>query len=64
MQLDYNKASWIHKHIVIDMEDKCQLILKSLIVLEGNDLNVAIDTSKEFLEDVESFIELLNNGKV
>jgi len=64
IQLDYNKASWINKHVVIDLQDKCQLLFKSLIVLENEDLKITIETTKEFLEDVESFIESLNNGKV
>ena len=64
IQLDYNKASWINKHVVIVLQDKCQLLFKSLIVLENEDLKITIETTKEFLEDVESFIESLNNGKV
>jgi len=63
-ELDYDKASWIHKHVVIDTKDKCKLLVKSLITLEGADLTEVITATNELLTDVEPFIKLLNDGKV
>ena len=63
-ELDYDKSSWIHKHVVIDMQEKSILFLKSLIILENKDLQEALNTSKKFLDDIEDFITRLNEGKV
>jgi len=64
VELDYDKASWIHKHIVIDLRDKCKLIVKSLVTFEGKELQEVISTAQDMTADIENFINDLNNKKV
>lgn len=60
-ELDYNKVSWIDKHLVIDLNQKAQVLLESVTRLEEVDKQNALDAAQEFLAEVNPVIEELNN---
>lgn len=64
-ELDYNKASWVNKHKIIDLNDKSQVILKTFqVVSTKKEEKEAVLVANEFLKDVEPIIISLNKGEV
>ena len=60
--LDYNNVSWVNKHLVIDLNEKATVLLKSVEHFEDDELQKAINVSQEFLRDIENLISKLNGG--
>ncbi len=60
--LDHNKVSWVNKHLVIDLNEKATVLLKSVEHFEDDELQKAINVSQEFLRDIENVISKLNGG--
>ena len=64
--LDWQKASWINKHFVIDLQDKATVLLSSLIRFEDkpNERREVENTVAEFISEVNPIIKKLNNQEV
>ena len=58
--LDYDKVSWVNKHLVIDLHEKATVLLESVKHFEDDELQKAINASQEFLEDTKDVITKLN----
>jgi len=65
-KLDWQKASWINKHFIIDLQDKAIVLLSSLVRFEDNpnELKEVENTVAEFISQVNPIIEKLNNKEV
>lgn len=50
--------------MVIDLKNKCKLIVKSLVTFEDKELQEVISTAQDMTADIENFINDLNNKKV
>jgi len=64
--LDWQKASWINKHFIIDLQDKATVLLSSLVRFEDNpnELREVENTVAEFISEVNPIIEKLNSQEV
>ena len=64
--LDWQKASWINKHFVIDLQNKATVLLSSLVRFEDNpkELEETENTVVEFINEVNPIIEKLQNKEV
>jgi len=64
--LDWQKASWINKHFIIDLQDKAIVLLSSLIRFNDNpnELKEVENAVAEFISEVNPIIEKLNNQEV
>ncbi len=57
-ELNHQKVSWIDKHYVIDLNQKANVLLSSLLRFGiGQEQAVAIEAAKEFLTEVKPIIE-------
>lgn len=59
MQLDHNKVSWINKHLVIDLQQKGQVLLESIARLENDEKEAAIEAAREFLSEIQPVLQEL-----
>jgi len=60
-ELDDNRVCWIDKHLIIDLHDKGEVLLHSLITFnDENDEAIAIKGATYFLKEVTPVIEKLN----
>ena len=59
-ELDHNKVAWIDKHLVIDLNQKAQVLLGSVSRLEEAEKEAAISAAEEFLTEIKSVIQELN----
>lgn len=66
VNLNWQKASWINKHFIIDLQDKATVLLSSLVRFEDNpnELKEVENTVAEFISEVNPIIEKLNNQEV
>ena len=60
--LDFRKVSWINKHIIIDLEEKAEALIKSIALFEGEELETVIKSAQEFLKTVEPIIADIEAG--
>jgi len=62
-KLDHSKVSWINKHLVIDLNNKADILLESITRLEDSEKEHAMNAAYDFLDEVRPVIELLNTGE-
>jgi hypothetical protein len=61
-ELDHNKVSWIDKHLVIDLNQKGQVLLTSLLRFDEatNKQGAVIEAVNEYLITVTPVIKMIN----
>jgi len=64
--LDWQKASWINKHFIVDLQDKATVLLSSLVRFEDDETEIEEIENKvvEFINEVNPIIEKLQNKEV
>ncbi len=64
--LDWQKASWINKHFIIDLQDKATVLLSSLVRFEDDETELEEIENKvvEFINEVNPIIEKLQKKEV
>ncbi len=63
-QLDFVKASWVNRHVIIEISEQAILLLKALITFEDEELKEVMKTATEFVEDTASTVQLLDEGRM
>ena len=58
-ELDHNRVSWIDKHLVIDLQEKAQVLLSTVVNLEEEQVD-ALEAAQTFLDEVEPILIKLN----
>ena len=60
-ELDHNRVAWIDKNLIIDLNQKAQVLLESVSRLENGEKEAAITAAQAFLTEVAPVISHLNN---
>jgi hypothetical protein len=63
-ELDHEKVSWIDKHLVIDLNQKAEVLYESVTRLEADEKQHVVNAANEFLAEIKPVIEKLNNEKI
>ena len=63
-ELDHEKVSWIDKHLVINLQQKAEVLYESVTRLEDDEKQHAVNAANQFLTEIKPVIEKLNNEKI
>jgi len=59
-ELNHNKVSWIDKHLVIDLQQKSEILYETITRLEDEEQETALESAIEFLNEVQPIIKKIN----
>lgn len=60
IELDHKKVSWIDKHLVIDLQQKSEILYETITRLEDEEQETALESAIEFLNEVQPIIKKIN----
>lgn len=60
-ELNPDRVAWVFKWQIIDLRDKCQVLLESVSRFEADEKAAAIAAAEAFLTEVAPVIQELNN---
>ena len=64
--LDWQKASWINKHFIIDLQDKATVLLSSLARFkdDSKELKEVENTVTEFINTIQPVIQQIKDEEL
>lgn len=63
-ELDYNRVNWFEKHMIIDLKEKGEILLKSLTIKSEVDRVAVKNAALKYLTEVSPVIQQLNETGV
>ena len=63
-ELDYNRVNWSEKHMIIDLKEKGEILLKSLTIKSEVDRVAVKNAALKYLTEVSPVIQQLNETGV
>ena len=61
--LDFSKVAWTEKHKIITLKEQSRVLVESLKILEGDDLEEAAKTAEKFLIDIQPIVSYIHRDK-